>query len=84
MFLPIPNHGVYENRSIAVGLLPKGVAENNDVVLMDDSSASDGPPEVPIPLVVVKVGAFLVVRKDDHSTAVGVQFIVGTKVVHTQ
>ena len=46
---------------------------------------SGGPPEVPIPLLVVKIGVCFLVEKDElQSTVVGVQFVVGTEVFHAQ
>ena len=53
---------------------------------MNDSSStpSRGPPEILIPLVAVKVGINIVVGKEDRSNVVGVQFVVGSEVVHTQ
>ena len=60
------------------------IAEDKVVDFMDDVSASGGPLEVPIPLTVDRVCVRLIVRKDNASTVVGMQFVVGAKDVHTQ
>ena len=84
MFQPIPKHGVCENRSISVDLIPDMVDKSDGVVFKDDIVVNGGPPEVCIPLDQDRISVHLINAKDNELSCVGVQFVLHSKVVLTQ